>query len=689
MPRSRRGSAGLTRSLAAWVVLSHALIQAVSAVVPTARIAFQLHHQETPKFAELLGSPSYAAGWGVPLPEIQNARWKHIHMQSLDALDPEGCRPYTLPSFPAPHGLSANPYKTLVVVDRGNCSFLQKATLAISAGANGVIVRGTKKAVYDSILSANKTNTTTLVSSPVEEKPAFEFDCANGQAFVASTATPEWTTDAPQCRQNPLCASKSCVLTGHHDAEKGGFQVCCLWDTVVLMGVANRSLTANVTVPVVYLSIADGQQLQRTVTKFPQLLIRTFARDAPFLDLSSIFLWAMGVATAVGAAYYSAAYERECFRLRTDPEYAAQQLREQNQNQNQQSAETTHDQETWEIDAKTAVVFIAGAAVFLTVFYYIKVASLIPVLFAISATTTFSQLVLAPLLQLTIPGIASRQLIVPFIHDTLPLAEVLGFLGSAALATVWFVYRRSAWYLQNVFGMSLCFLFLRTVQLPSLKVATILLSLAFCYDVFFVFISPLVFGSSVMEDVATGGPAAYTRSDYPGIDYCERYPHFPACVDPDPMPMLLVLPRVFNWLGGVSMLGLGDIILPGLLLSFALRFDYSPQSLGGNAAYFHSVCVAYGVGLGMANAAVAITQLGQPALMYLVPTCLGAVVVRAKVNGDFKAMWTGFNMKEKAEDDDEAHHKQHDGEPTQRTVVGVMVNDVAHDQAPLLAGSPR
>ncbi len=50
-------------------------------------------------------------------------------------------------------------------------------------------------------------------------------------------------------------------------------------------------------------------------------------------------------------------------------------------------------------------------------------------------------------------------------------------------------------------GVCVCLLSLRLIVLPNLQVATLLLSLTFAYDVFFVFISPYVFSSSVMEQV--------------------------------------------------------------------------------------------------------------------------------------------------------------------------------------------
>ncbi|KAF4322846.1 hypothetical protein JM18_000661 [Phytophthora kernoviae] len=393
-------------------------------------------------------------------------------------------------------------------------------------------------------------------------------------------------------------------------------QVCCMWDTYVLMGATNRNETKKLTIPVVYMTIAEGKKLQRALEKYPTTLVaRTYRRELPLVDLSSILLWCIGVTTALGAAYYSAS----SIRRYSENASAREQRKLQQQQQTGGREEEVRDQheEIWELDTKHAVGFIALAGVFLTVFYYVKIGGVIPVLFALSSAATLTQV------------------------------------------------------------------------LPNLKVATILLSLAFCYDVFFVFLSPIFFGSSVMEDVATGGPAAYTKSDYPGVDYCERYPHYLTCEDPEPMPMLLVLPRVLDWAGGTNMLGLGDIILPGMLLSFALRFDYSDATVGATN-YFSLMAIGYAVGLALANMAVMITEMGQPALMYLVPTTLGTLIFVSKRNGDFRTMWAGagvdqddtLRMKKRSSDDPD-----YSAEAPAEILIGDSIgrmNDNMKDHVPLL-----
>ncbi|KAI9993470.1 hypothetical protein PInf_015553 [Phytophthora infestans] len=670
------------------VLLLLALPRAL-AVLPTGILSLDLLPQspnEPPVFAEQLCSPSAAAGWGVSLPARFDSRWKTL-VQAPES-NRDGCESYQLQSTTSVNG-------SIVLVDRGNCSFITKALQAQAAGAKGLIIRGTKRAVYEAIVSHNTTNSSTLLSGQntepttslaVVDKPVFEYDCSKGEAFVDKPATPEWTTDSEQCSGDQRCSSKSCVLTGRTEMRESGkkHQVCCMWDTFVLMGVTNRTVAKQLAIPVVYVTIANGHKLQKAIDKHTTSLVaRTYRRELPLIDVSSVLLWALGVATALGATYYSAS------SLRHQEDSTFYEPRRRGEGIRDEESRNTRD-DIWELDARHAVGFIALAGVFLTVFYYVKLGGAIPVLFAVSGAATLTQVVGIPAVEWLMPTSASREVKIPLLGDSARLSEVLGFLPSITAALVWYLHRRTYWILQDLMGISLCFFFLRTVQLPNLKVATILLSLAFCYDVFFVFLSPLFFGSSVMEDVATGGPAAYTKSGYPGVDYCERYPKYPACIDPEPMPMLLVLPRIMDWSGGVSMLGLGDIILPGMLLSFTLRFDYAQ----GSTNYFRLMAIGYAVGLAMANLAVMITEMGQPALMYLVPTTLGSLVIASKRNGDFRAMWIGAGV------DEEDVERSSDG-PGYRTVgseeppTGITVesldrgddNSRGGDHVPLLSSS--
>jgi hypothetical protein len=250
------------------------------------------------------------------------------------------------------------------------------------------------------------------------------------------------------------------------------------------------------------------------------------------------------------------------------------------------------------------------------------------------------------------------------------LANVFSFVMGFSLGVVWLIVGYTArnpdeipffWITQDIFGACICIMFLQVIQLNSIHVASILLIVAFFYDIFFVFITPMLFkGESVMITVATsGGP--------PKADalFCEKYPDDPDCQGGNPLPMLLTIPRLFDYQGGSSLLGLGDIVLPGLLLAFAARVDAAKSLLGVmgggsgslsthcpeeryflpcklcNGGYFVPLVIAYAVGLWMANTAVYLMQMGQPALLYLVPCCLGTMACLGWRRNEWGELWKG------------------------------------------------
>ncbi len=172
---------------------------------------------------------------------------------------------------------------------------------------------------------------------------------------------------------------------------------------------------------------------------------------------------------------------------------------------------------------------------------------------------------------------------------------------------------------QDLLGLSLMLLIMRTLRLTSLRVACILLPSCFAYDIFWVFIQPLLFGGgkSVMVEVARGGAS-------------HEY-----------IPMLLRVPRMSNpILGGYSMLGFGDIILPGLLVAYCRRLDIDTKASLAKG-YFMPTVVGYGSGLILTYVALVLEWFGdqgQPALLYLVPCTLGVVLVLAAVRGELGVM---------------------------------------------------
>lgn len=95
-------------------------------------------------------------------------------------------------------------------------------------------------------------------------------------------------------------------------------------------------------------------------------------------------------------------------------------------------------------------------------------------------------------------------------------------------------------------------------------------------------------------------------------------------------PIKLLFPRGGS--ANPALLGLGDIVIPGLLISLLLRFD-DQMAVGKERPFFRASLLAYGIGLGTTIWAMETFKAAQPALIYLVPACLGSALLVGGVKG--------------------------------------------------------
>lgn len=174
-------------------------------------------------------------------------------------------------------------------------------------------------------------------------------------------------------------------------------------------------------------------------------------------------------------------------------------------------------------------------------------------------------------------------------------AELFSFSLAVSIVCIWVL--TGHWLLMDAMGMGLCVAFIAFVRLPSLKVSTLLLTGLLIYDVFWVFFSSYIFSTNVMVKVAT------RPADNP-VGIVARKLNLGGIVKEPPklnLPGKLVFPSIHNS-GHFSMLGLGDIVMPGLLLCFVLRYDAykksqstqtaeagvpPPKGVGSKLTYFH------------------------------------------------------------------------------------------------------
>ena len=102
------------------------------------------------------------------------------------------------------------------------------------------------------------------------------------------------------------------------------------------------------------------------------------------------------------------------------------------------------------------------------------------------------------------------------------------------------------------------------------------------------------------------------------------------------------------------MLGLGDIVIPGLYLALILRMDIKRKEAANRPRtrskarelkkkpppmYFWTVTFGYALGLITTIAVMNIFEAAQPALLYIVPGLLLTTFFRALFAGEVKKIW--------------------------------------------------
>ncbi|XP_070758374.1 signal peptide peptidase-like 2A isoform X2 [Enoplosus armatus] len=213
-----------------------------------------------------------------------------------------------------------------------------------------------------------------------------------------------------------------------------------------------------------------------------------------------------------------------------------------------------------------------------------------------------------------------------------------------SVAVVWGVYRnedRWIWILQDLLGIAFCLNFMKTISLSNFKICVILLSLLLVYDVFFVFITPFFTknGVSIMVQVALGPDASGEKTQGNMVEVPAE-PQTPS----EKLPVVMRVPRFSAWAQNLcgmqfSILGYGDIIVPGLLVAYCSRFDVWINS--SKKIYFVSCCIAYLLGMIATFAVMLLSGMGQPALLYLVPFTLIISAVVAGCRGEMRQFWAG------------------------------------------------
>ncbi|RKP11072.1 peptidase A22B, signal peptide peptidase, partial [Thamnocephalis sphaerospora] len=222
---------------------------------------------------------------------------------------------------------------------------------------------------------------------------------------------------------------------------------------------------------------------------------------------------------------------------------------------------------------------------------------------------------------------------VPVLFDVrftrLHMVSAVASLG----CTIYYAWTKN-WVASNLFGLAFATSAVQLIALDSFKTGIILLSGLFFYDIFW------VFGTEVMVSVARNFDA----------------------------PIKVVFPKVLFVAAGeklqFTMLGLGDIVIPGIFVALCLRYDQylalrsktpptHKRPFDFPKPYFYGCFIAYVLGLATTVFVMHTFKAAQPALLYLSPACTLSSVIVAVTRGEL-----GQLFKYSAEDKDEKKSKE-------------------------------
>mmetsp|Transcript_5408 Transcript_5408/g.15475 ORF Transcript_5408/g.15475 Transcript_5408/m.15475 type:complete len:501 (-) Transcript_5408:91-1593(-) len=366
-------------------------------------------------------------------------------------------------------------------------------------------------------------------------------------------------------------------------------------DDLVVMQKQTDEAAPEVNIFVVEVLHTFGEELITAAQEGESVVFSLETYEVSYLDISELILISLATCTAALGAWFGTSDLRHGSVL----------------------APRRH--EVVELDSGMAAGFCVGGSVTLVILFflmkylvYVVIAS-----FVIGGFSCFTQLG-SMFLESRFPDTKRHVFTIPN-YTAVALSDVIAAVASFILVMVWLVWRNETfiWPVQDIIGVGFLCMIQRTLRLPSLQLATLLLGGMFFYDIFWVFLSPLLFqGKSVMVEVAKGGGSG------------------------EVIPMLFRIPSFGDPFHGVRMLGFGDVALPGLLVSYLRRFDLihrKPISQG----YFVPVLIGYFFGLVLTIIALSVMKMGQPALLYLVPMTLIPTVVLARGRGDLAALWYG------------------------------------------------
>ncbi|GAA6217724.1 signal peptide peptidase-like 2A isoform X1 [Lates japonicus] len=397
-------------------------------------------------------------------------------------------------------------------------------------------------------------------------------------------------------------------------------------NTLLITPSANDSEYAKVNISLALMRYRDFLEAQQTFSK--NMMVKLYAPPHLKIDPSIAVILLIAIVTVALGGYWSGACERDRLNSGTAGGGGGGE----------------HKADSGELSLYSplkVVIFVAmmcGMLVLMYYFYNVLVYIIIAIFCLASATALFS------CLDAVMEKIGCGTVSFSIRNWNFSVRSLLLAAVCISIAVVWGVYRnedRWIWILQDLLGIAFCLNFMKTISLSNFKICVILLSLLLVYDVFFVFITPFFTknGVSIMVQVALGPDASGEKTQGNMVEVPAE-PQAPS----EKLPVVMRVPRFLAWAQNLcgmqfSILGYGDIIVPGLLVAYCSRFDVWVNSR--KKIYFVSCCIAYLLGMILTFAVMLLSGMGQPALLYLVPFTLITSAVVAGCRGEMKQFWAG------------------------------------------------
>ncbi|KAM6125527.1 signal peptide peptidase-like 2A isoform 3-T3 [Phoenicopterus ruber ruber] len=369
----------------------------------------------------------------------------------------------------------------------------------------------------------------------------------------------------------------------------------------------NKTDFENVTLPIALIRYSDIVDMQLTLGN--EVNVTLYSPPLPEFDGSMVVIFLIAVFTVALGGYWSGVAELDNLKAIASPEERETRRKKE---------------ENVTFTPVTVILFVVICCVMLVLLYFFYkwlVYVIISVFCLASAMSLYN------CLAALIGEIPFGQCRIACCNKNIEVRLIFLAVFCIAAAVIWAVFRnedRWAWILQDILGVAFCLNFIKTLKMPNFKSCVILLGLLLLYDVFFVFITPFITknGASIMVEVAAG---PFGNSEK--------------------LPVVIRVPRLEYSASTLcdmpfSLLGFGDIIVPGLLVAYCRRFDVQTSS---SSVYYISCTIAYAIGMVLTFIVLALMKMGQPALLYLVPCTLITSSLVAWRRKEMKKFWKGSN----------------------------------------------